>query len=124
MSERQLFKHEPGMGLKAGDQGAQKHEKDIDHDGANFGVRCGEINGFDGIWRFRYPHLCSGDVTNVIDLLTNRRSFDYFHGDILTELRRQGNCFCGFSLYSLGFDREAGSQARETRQMAGESVPN
>jgi hypothetical protein len=37
MSERQVFKHEPGLGLKAGEQRAQNHKNDIEHGGANFG---------------------------------------------------------------------------------------
>ena len=39
MSERQVFQHEPGMGLKAGEQRAQHRENDIEHGGANFGGR-------------------------------------------------------------------------------------
>ena len=37
MSERQVFKHEPGMGLKAGEQRAQNRKNDIEHGRANFG---------------------------------------------------------------------------------------
>ena len=37
MSECQVFKHEPGLGLKAGEQRAQNHKNDIEHGGANFG---------------------------------------------------------------------------------------
>jgi hypothetical protein len=40
MSERQVFKHEPGMGLNAGEQRAQNRKNDIEHGGANF----------DGLW--------------------------------------------------------------------------
>lgn len=40
MSERQVFKREPGTGLKAGKQRAQNRENDIEHGGANFGGLC------------------------------------------------------------------------------------
>ncbi len=39
MSERQIFKREPEMGLKAGEQGAQKRQNDMKHDEANLGRR-------------------------------------------------------------------------------------
>jgi hypothetical protein len=37
MSERQVFQHEPGLGLKAGEQRAQNHKNDIELGGVNFG---------------------------------------------------------------------------------------
>ena len=40
MSECQILKHEPGMGLEAGEQGAQKRENNIEHGGIKFGRRC------------------------------------------------------------------------------------
>ena len=39
MSERQVFQHEPGMGLKAGTQRAQHRENDIEQGGANLDGR-------------------------------------------------------------------------------------
>jgi hypothetical protein len=33
MAERQIFKHEPGMGSEARDHGPQKRRKDIEHNG-------------------------------------------------------------------------------------------
>lgn len=39
MSERQIFKHEPGTGLEAGEEGAQKRENEIEHGGTSFGGR-------------------------------------------------------------------------------------
>jgi hypothetical protein len=37
MSEREMLKREPGMGLEAGEQAPQKRQSDIEHDGGNFG---------------------------------------------------------------------------------------
>jgi len=39
MAERQILKREPGMGLKAGEQGPQKRPNDLEHIEANFGRR-------------------------------------------------------------------------------------
>ena len=37
MWERQILKHEPGLGLESGEQGAEKREENIKHDEADFG---------------------------------------------------------------------------------------
>ena len=37
MSEGQIFKQEPGMALKAGELGAERHQNNTGHDGTNFG---------------------------------------------------------------------------------------
>jgi hypothetical protein len=38
MTERQMFQHEPGTGLAAGEQGPQERQNDSEHDGAKFGL--------------------------------------------------------------------------------------
>ena len=38
MTERQIFQHEPGTGLAAGEQGPQERQNDSEHDRAKFGL--------------------------------------------------------------------------------------
>lgn len=57
MSEGQVFKHEPGLGLKAGEQRAQERKNDIGHNGINFGGLCRNIKVFKGARGFRYPQV-------------------------------------------------------------------
>ena len=56
MSERQVFKHEPGLRSKAGEQRAQERKNDIEHGEVNFGGLCRHIKVFKGARGFRYPH--------------------------------------------------------------------
>lgn len=56
MSERQVFKHEPGLMSKAGEQRAQERKNDIEHGEVNFGGLCRHIKVFKGARGFRYPH--------------------------------------------------------------------
>jgi hypothetical protein len=43
------------MGLAASEQAAEKQQKELDHEDANFGRRCRKINVFGGLRVFRYP---------------------------------------------------------------------
>ena len=56
MSERQVFKHEPRLGLKAGEQRAQERKNNVEHGWVNFGGLCRSIKVFKGARGFRYPH--------------------------------------------------------------------
>ena len=62
-SERRVFQHEPGLGLKAGEQRTQKSQNDIEHSGVNFGGLCRNIKVFKGARGFRYPQgLWNGSI--------------------------------------------------------------
>jgi len=55
MPEGQIIEHESGMGLEASEQATQ-HQKELDHDEANFGRQCRRIKVFGGLRDLRYPH--------------------------------------------------------------------
>ena len=47
-----IFKHEPGMALEAGEQGAKRSQNEIEHDEAPFGGRCRKNNAFEKLMEF------------------------------------------------------------------------
>ena len=55
MSERQVFKHEPGLGLEAGEQPAEKRQNDHTHDEVSYDRWDGYLNVFERLQGIRYP---------------------------------------------------------------------
>ena len=56
MPERQVFKRQSGMGLEAGEQRAEKRRNDLEHGEADFGRGDRNLNVFERLRGFRYPH--------------------------------------------------------------------
>jgi hypothetical protein len=75
MSERQVFEHEPGMGLETGEQRAEKRPNDLKHNEANFGRRDGNLSVFERLRDFRYPQPLPGSRLQAVMINLDRSPF-------------------------------------------------